>query len=67
MSRRVPARRVAPVTGPEAALVGALLKPAAAPGLAQYGKITLGGDATALRTLDGLLDAFDPDFAVVTP
>ncbi|MEU9205054.1 alkyl sulfatase dimerization domain-containing protein [Streptomyces sp. NPDC048332] len=55
------------VTGPKAALVGALLKPAAAPDLAQGGKITLDGDATALRTLAGLLDEFDPDFPVVTP
>ncbi|MFG3141896.1 alkyl/aryl-sulfatase [Streptomyces sp. NPDC048211] len=55
------------VTGPKAALVGALLKPAAAPDLARGGKITFDGDAAALQTLAGLLDEFDPDFPVVTP
>lgn len=55
------------VTGPKAALVGALLKPAAAPGMARDGKITLDGDETLLGAFAGLLDEFDPNFAVVTP
>ncbi|MFC9330009.1 alkyl/aryl-sulfatase [Kitasatospora sp. NPDC057015] len=55
------------VTGPKSALVGALLKPATAGQLAQAGKIVLDGDETALQTLAGLFDDFDPDFAVVTP
>lgn len=55
------------VTGPKAALVATLLKPASAPQLAQAGKITLTGDETVLQTLSSLLDDFDPDFAIVTP
>ncbi|WP_282203819.1 alkyl/aryl-sulfatase [Kitasatospora fiedleri] len=55
------------VTGPKAALVGALLQPATAPQLARSGAITLDGDPTALHTLAGLLDDFDPDFPIVTP
>ncbi|MCQ4210942.1 alkyl/aryl-sulfatase [Streptomyces longispororuber] len=55
------------VSGPKAALVGTLLKPASAAQLAQAGKITLDGDATLLDTLGGLLDDFNPDFPVVTP
>nr|WSW66245.1 hypothetical protein OG461_08635 [Streptomyces sp. NBC_00995] len=43
-------------TGPKAALVGALLKPAVAPGPAQAGKTTLDGDA-ATRRRDGARDA----------
>lgn len=38
-----------------------------APQLAQAGKISLDGDETVLQTLAGLLDDFDPDFAIVTP
>ncbi|WP_329625281.1 MBL fold metallo-hydrolase [Streptomyces sp. NBC_01255] len=55
------------VTGPKAALVATLLKPAGAPQLARARKITLDGDETVLQTLAGLLDEFDPDFAIVTP
>ncbi|MFD4373786.1 alkyl sulfatase C-terminal domain-containing protein [Streptomyces sp. NPDC058486] len=59
------------VSGPKAALVATLLKPASAPPLAQAGKITLDGDETVLPTFAGLLDDFDPDFdpdfAMVTP
>ncbi|MGW0937683.1 alkyl/aryl-sulfatase [Streptomyces sp. NPDC002666] len=55
------------VTGPKAALVGTLLKPAAAPDLAKGGKIALAGDETALQTLAGLLDTFDPNFPIITP
>ncbi|GAA2120764.1 hypothetical protein GCM10009759_69890 [Kitasatospora saccharophila] len=54
------------VAGPKAALVGVLLEPATAGPLAQAGKITLGGDELALQSLAGLLDEFDPNFAVVT-
>ncbi|MFI8483619.1 alkyl/aryl-sulfatase [Streptomyces rubrogriseus] len=55
------------VSGPKPALVACLLEPAGAERLAEAGKITLVGDETALTTLAGLLDDFDPDFAVVTP
>jgi alkyl sulfatase BDS1-like metallo-beta-lactamase superfamily hydrolase len=34
---------------------------------AQAGKIKLDGDETALDTLAGLMDTFDPDFSIVTP
>ena len=55
------------VSGPKAALVGALLKPAGAGQLAQAGAITLDGDELLLQTLAGLLDDFDPNFDIVTP
>lgn len=55
------------VSGPKPALVACLLKPADAERLAGAGKITLDGDEAALTTFAGLLDDFDPDFAVVTP
>ncbi|MEU6846204.1 alkyl sulfatase dimerization domain-containing protein [Streptomyces sp. NPDC046716] len=55
------------VTGPKSALVATLMKPGSAPRLAQAGKIELEGDGTALETLAGLLDEFDPDFNMITP
>ncbi|MFC8449281.1 alkyl/aryl-sulfatase [Kitasatospora sp. NPDC057223] len=55
------------VSGPKAALVGVLLKPAGAAALAASGAITLDGDDLVLQTLAGLLDDFDPDFGIVTP
>ncbi|MDJ0114581.1 alkyl sulfatase C-terminal domain-containing protein, partial [Rhodococcus erythropolis] len=55
------------VSGPKAALIGALLQPGAAAELAKAGKISLTGDETALETLGGLLDTFDPSFNIVTP
>lgn len=55
------------VSGPKAALVGALLQPGAAAELAKAGKISLDGDESALETLGGLLDTFDPSFNIVTP
>jgi alkyl sulfatase BDS1-like metallo-beta-lactamase superfamily hydrolase len=55
------------VAGPKAALVPALLRPASAGQLAAAGQITLDGDGAALEALAGLLDAFDPNFAIVTP
>ena len=30
-------------------------------------KLTLDGDASVLDTLAGVMDTFDPDFAIVTP
>src|ERR1035441_7881507 len=56
-----------PVSGPKAALVGAVLQPAAAAQLAQAGKIQLDGDHSVLATFAGLLDEFDADFNIVTP
>ncbi|MEU2506616.1 alkyl sulfatase dimerization domain-containing protein [Streptomyces sp. NPDC007863] len=55
------------VTGSKPALVGVLLEPGSAANLVEAGKVKLDGDAGALDTLAGLLDTFDPDFAVVTP
>lgn len=55
------------VSGPKAALVGALLQPGAAAELAKAGKISLDGDESAFETLGGLLDTFDPSFNIVTP
>ena len=55
------------VSGPKAALVGALLQPSAAAQLAQGGKIQLDGDQRALQTFAGVLDEFPPDFNIVTP
>ena len=55
------------VSGPKAALVGAILKPAAAQQLGQAGKIKLDGDESALETFAGVLDDFDPSFNIVTP
>ena len=55
------------VSGPKAALVSVLLQPATADGLAQDGKVRLDGDEATLRDFADLLDAFDPDFPIVTP
>jgi alkyl sulfatase BDS1-like metallo-beta-lactamase superfamily hydrolase len=55
------------VSGPKAALVAVLLQPAAAAQLAQTGQIKLDGDETALTTLAGLLDTFDPNFHIIEP
>ena len=55
------------VSGPEAALVGVVLQPAAAGQLAQTGKITLDGDGSVLATFVVLMDEFDPNFNIVTP
>lgn len=55
------------VSGPKAALVGAVLQPAAAAKLAEAGQITLDGDESALQTYAGLLDEFEPNFNIVTP
>ncbi len=55
------------VSGPKAALVGVVLKPAAAGQLAQAGHIALDGDSGALDAFAGVLDEFDPNFNIVTP
>jgi alkyl sulfatase BDS1-like metallo-beta-lactamase superfamily hydrolase len=55
------------VSGPKAALIGAILQPAAARQLAQAGKIQLDGDQSALAAYAGLLDEFDLNFNIVTP
>jgi alkyl sulfatase BDS1-like metallo-beta-lactamase superfamily hydrolase len=55
------------VTGPKAALAGVLLRPAQAGQLAQAGRVRLDGDESVLATLAGLMDEFDPSFAIVTP
>ena len=55
------------VTGPKAALSGALLQPGAGTRLAAAGQISLSGEGSVLDTYGDLLDAFDTDFPVVTP
>ena len=55
------------VSGPRAALVGAVLKPAAAAQLAEAGHITLDGERAALDVFAGVMDEFDPNFNIVTP
>ena len=55
------------VTGPKAAIVGVVLQPAAAGRLAAAGKIELVGDSSVLETFAGVMDEFDPNFAIVTP
>ena len=55
------------VTGPKAALVGALLQPASAAQLASTGKIELDGDQSVLAALSGVFDEFEPTFNIVTP
>lgn len=55
------------VSGPKASLVGALLKPAAAAQLAQDGQLKLTGDERVLTSLASLLDAFDPNFNIISP
>jgi alkyl sulfatase BDS1-like metallo-beta-lactamase superfamily hydrolase len=44
-----------------------LIRPAAAAQLARAGQIELDGDESALATLAGLPDEFDPNFNIVTP
>ncbi|MDR5698622.1 alkyl/aryl-sulfatase [Agromyces aerolatus] len=55
------------VSAPKGDLVGVLLQPAAAGKLADAGRIALDGDRGVLDTYAGVLDEFDPDFAIVTP
>lgn len=55
------------VSGPKAALVGAVLQPAAASKLVDAGKIRLDGDESVLQIYATLLDEFDPNFDIVTP
>ena len=55
------------VSGPKAALVGVVLRPGAAGELTEAGQIRLDGDPAALTALAGVLDEFDPNFAIVTP
>ena len=54
------------VSGPKAALVGAILQPAAAEKLPRPGRSASTATA-ALQTYAGLLDEFDPNFNIVTP
>ena len=56
------------VSGPKAALVGVVLKPAAAEQLAEAGQIQLDGDAIgAAGPSPAVMDDFDPNFNIVTP
>lgn len=55
------------ISGPKAALVGAVLQPAAASQFVQAGKIQLDGDQSVVATFAGLMDTFDPNFNIVTP
>jgi alkyl sulfatase BDS1-like metallo-beta-lactamase superfamily hydrolase len=55
------------VSGPKPALASVLLQPATGARLAQAGTISMTGDHSALETYAGLLDEFDPNFAIITP
>lgn len=55
------------ISGPKAALTGALLRPGAASQLADSGAITIEGDAGELGKLAAVLDSADPSFPIVTP
>ena len=55
------------ISGPKAALVGAILQPASAAKLGEAGQITLDGDASALDTYARLLHEFDPSFEIIAP
>ena len=55
------------VSGPKAALVGVILKPATGQPLAETGHIQLDGEASALADLAAVMDDFDPNFNIVTP
>jgi alkyl sulfatase BDS1-like metallo-beta-lactamase superfamily hydrolase len=55
------------VSGPKAGLTGVLLHPRTAKNLAGTRTISLFGDQSVLETYAGLLEKFDPDFAIVTP
>ncbi|MFE6887365.1 alkyl/aryl-sulfatase [Streptomyces sp. NPDC057694] len=55
------------VTGPKAAIVATLLKPASGLQLARAGKIKLDGDESVLEQLAAVVDEFDPNFNLVTP
>jgi alkyl sulfatase BDS1-like metallo-beta-lactamase superfamily hydrolase len=55
------------VSGPKAALVGIVLKPATGQHLADHGDIRLDGDASVLAELAAVMDEFDPNFNIVTP
>ncbi len=55
------------VSGPKAGLASVLLRPRTAKSLAGSGTISVFGDQSVLETYAGLLEKFDPDFAIVTP
>ena len=55
------------VSGPKAALLGVVLKPAAAQQLADAGQIQLAGDTAALQEYAAVMDDFDPNFNIITP
>ncbi|HEY5856470.1 MAG TPA: alkyl sulfatase dimerization domain-containing protein [Aldersonia sp.] len=55
------------VTGPKAAVVGAVLQPGAIGGAVGAGVLTLDGDASVLDIYAGLLDEFDKEFPIGTP
>lgn len=55
------------IAGPKPAIIGALLQPGAAAKLAASGALTASGDVAQLDVFGGLIDSFDPSFAIVTP
>lgn len=55
------------IRGPKAAITGVVLAPAGAGRLVDAGHISLDGDDGALTRYAGLLDNFDPNFAIVSP
>ncbi|MCC2033482.1 alkyl/aryl-sulfatase [Microbacterium allomyrinae] len=60
-------RAQATVSGPKSALVAVLVQPKAAAALIENGTVAVSGDASAIAAYSGIVDAFDPDFAIVTP
>lgn len=69
LNARPGASKDAPLTvsGTKLALTGLLLQPATAGRLAEAGQVTLDGDAAQLDGYAGVLEEFDPNFAIVTP
>ncbi|NUS40933.1 MAG: MBL fold metallo-hydrolase [Terrabacter sp.] len=69
LNARPGASEAAPLTvrAPKALVAAVLLQPAAAAKLAAAGEVELGGDPEVLRTYAGVIDDFDPNFAIVTP
>jgi alkyl sulfatase BDS1-like metallo-beta-lactamase superfamily hydrolase len=57
----------ATIGGGRAALIKFLTGMASPEQLVEAGELTIDGDGSKIRTLIGLLDAPDPDFAIVTP
>lgn len=69
LNARPGASDAAPLTvrAPKALAAAVLLQPAASEQLAAAGKVELDGDQAVLQAYAGVIDDFDPNFAIVTP